>query len=96
MQLPAAVAQRRGKLLRDRDLQASIGYPIMKRADADAHRVPVKRKKITLDRPARPSEHSNAFVPEPAIDKADYEMVLGVLRNAERAGTQPQPERQAR
>jgi hypothetical protein len=38
MQLPAAVAQRRGKLLRDRDLQASIGYPIMKRPDADAHR----------------------------------------------------------
>ena len=85
MQLPAAVAQRRGKLLRDRDLQASIGYPIMKRPDADAHRVPVKRKKITLDRPARPSEHSNAFVPEPAIDKADYEMVLAVLRNARNA-----------
>jgi len=84
-QLPAAVAQRRAKLLRDRDLQDSIGYPIMKRADANTHRVPVKRKKISPDRPARPSERSNAYVPEPAIEKADYEEVLAVLRNARNA-----------
>ncbi len=81
-QLPAAVAQRRAKLLKDRDLQASIGYPIMTRPDADSHRVPVKRKKITPDRPPRPSGHPSPYVPEPAIDKADYEEVLAVLRNA--------------
>jgi hypothetical protein len=84
-QIPGAVAQRRAKLLRDRDLQASIGYPIMKRADADSHSIPVKRKKITPSRPMPPSGHSNAFVPEPAITDADYEAVLTVLRSARNA-----------
>jgi hypothetical protein len=84
-QLPAAVAQRRAKLLRDRELQASIGYPIVKRPDADSHSVPVKRKTITPARPRRPSGHLIAFVPEPAIDEADYEAVLAVLRNARNA-----------
>jgi hypothetical protein len=46
-QLLVAVAQRRAKLLRDRDLQASIGYPIMKRQDADSYTVPLRRKRIT-------------------------------------------------
>ena len=84
-QLPAAVAQRRAKLLRDRDLQASIGYPIMKRSDADSYSVPLKPRKIVPDRPARPSGRSNAYVPETAIDDADYEAVLAVLRNARNA-----------
>jgi hypothetical protein len=84
-QLPAAVAQRRAKLLKDRALQASIGYPIMKRPDADSHSVPVKRRKIPLDRPARHPGQSNAWVPEPAINEADYESVLAVLRNARNA-----------
>jgi hypothetical protein len=84
-QLPAAVAQRRAKLLRDRDMQASIGYPIMKRPDADSYSVPLKPKKIIPDRPTRPSGRSNAYIPEPAIDDADYEEVLAVLRNARNA-----------
>lgn len=84
-QLPAAVAQRRAKLLGDRDLQASIGYPIMKRPDADGYSVPVMRKKINPGRPERPSGRSNVYVPEPAIDEADYEAVLAVLRNARNA-----------
>lgn len=81
-QLASAVTQRRTKLLMDRDLQASIGYPIMKRPDADSHRVPVKRKKIAPGRQTRPSGRPNAYVPEPAIDKADYEVILAILRNA--------------
>lgn len=84
-QLPAAVAQRRAKLLRDRDMQASIGYPIMKRPDADSYSIPVKRRKITPGRQARPSGCSNAYVPEPTIDEADYEAVLAVLRSARNA-----------
>jgi hypothetical protein len=84
-QLPAAVTQRRARLLKDRDIQASIGYPIMKRPDADSHDIPLKRRKIGPDRPARPSGPWNAYVPEPAIDEADYEAVLTVLRNARNA-----------
>jgi hypothetical protein len=84
-QLPAAVAQRRVKLLSDRDMQASIGYPIMNRPDADSYSIPVKRRKITPGRQARPSGRSNAYVPEPTIDEADYEAVLAVLRSARNA-----------
>ncbi len=84
-QLAAAVAQRRAKLLRDRDLQASIGYPIMKRPDADSYSVPLKPRKITPSRPVRPAGGSNAYVPEPVIDDAEYETVLAVLRNARNA-----------
>ena len=75
-QLPALVAERRAKLLRDRDLQASIGFPIMKRPDVDNYSVPLKRKKTTLGRLATPSGRPNAHVPEPAIDDDDYEAVL--------------------
>lgn len=84
-QLPAGVAQRRAKLLQQRDLPASIGYPLMKRADADSHSVPVKRRTMHSARPARPSGHSNAYVPEPVIEAADYEAALAVLRNARNA-----------
>lgn len=81
-QLPAAVARRRAKLLEDRDLGTTIGYPVKKRPDAASYSVPLTRRQITLGRPARPSERSNAYVPEPAIDDADYEAVLEVLRSA--------------
>jgi hypothetical protein len=84
-QLPAAIAQRRAKLLKDRDLQASIGYPIMKRSDAGSHNVPLKRRQIAPSGSTRPSVNSNAYVPEPTIDDADYEAVLAVLRNARNA-----------
>jgi len=84
-QLSVAITQRRTKLLNDRDLQASIGYPIMKRPDADSYSVPLRRTKITPSRAPRPSGRSNAYVPEPAIDEADYEAVLAVLRNARNA-----------
>lgn len=81
-QLPAAVARRRAKLLEDRDLGASIGYPTKKRPEATSYSVPLMRRQITLGRPARPSERPNGYVPEPAIDDADYEAVLEVLRSA--------------
>jgi hypothetical protein len=84
-QLPAAVAQRRAKLRADRRLGASIGYPIKKRPDADSYSVPVTRRKIVLGRPAIAAERRNAYVPEPAIDDADYEAVLTVLKNARNA-----------
>jgi hypothetical protein len=84
-QITAAIARRRAKLLKDQAIEASIGYPITRRPDADTYRVPVKRRTITPGRPARPSGRSNAYVPEPTIDEADYEAVLAVLRNARNA-----------
>jgi hypothetical protein len=83
-QIPVAVAERRAKLLNDQNLHASIGYPITKRPDASSHKVPLSRRKIAPD-PARPPERSNTYAPEPAIDDADYQAVLAVLRNARNA-----------
>lgn len=80
-QIPTWVAGRRAKLLEDRNLQASIGYPIRKRPDAATYSVPIKRVKIIPHRPAR----SNPYVPEPALAEADYEAALTVLRNARNA-----------
>ena len=84
-QLAAAVARRRAKLEEDRLLGTSIGYPIKKRPDADSYSVPLTRRKLTLGRSAHRSEGPNAYVPEPAIDDADYEAVLTVLKNARNA-----------
>ena len=46
-QIPAAVARRRAELRKEQNLKASIhasiGYPIMRRPDADSYSVPLKR-----------------------------------------------------
>jgi hypothetical protein len=81
-QLATAVAQRRAKLLKDRGILSTIGYPIMKRPDADNYAAPVKRRQIIPNRTARPSGCANPFVSEPGIEDDDYEAVLAVLRNA--------------
>jgi hypothetical protein len=77
-------AERRTKLLADRDVHANIGFPIRRRADADTHRVPVVRRPV---RPVRPpaSAPRKAFTPEPVLDKADYEAALKVLQNTRNA-----------
>jgi hypothetical protein len=84
-QIPAAVTQRRAKLLNDRNLHASIGYPIKKRPDASSYSVPVTRKKVTPAQRPRSSARPNPYVPEPALADADYEAALAVLRNARNA-----------
>jgi hypothetical protein len=80
------VAQRRAKLLADRQLQASIGYPINRRADADVYSVPIVRKRITPMRsPGQPTAPHKPFAPEPILADADYEAALDVLRNSRNA-----------
>lgn len=83
--IPAAVTQRRAKLLHDRNLHASIGYPIRKRPDASSYSVPIKRRKIAAGRPAAQTAQPNPYIPEPALAEADYEAALAVLRNARNA-----------
>ncbi|MFC0039524.1 hypothetical protein [Actinomadura rayongensis] len=83
--VPQLVAQRKAELLAQRNLQAELGFPIRRRADAGTYSVPVKRREI------RPTEHSGSragskpFTPEPAMADADYEAALQALghqRNA--------------
>lgn len=84
-QLPAALAQRKAKLLKDLEVQARIGYRLQRRADADRYSVPVRRR--TLDPRCRPAASAPASqpAPEPVLDDADYEAALAVLRNARNA-----------
>src|SRR5262249_14344384 len=37
---------RRGEILRERELDAAIGFPVRRRPDASRYAVPVRRKKI--------------------------------------------------
>lgn len=83
-QLPGLVAQRRAKLLKDRQLNASIGFPVRRRSDADTYAVPIRRVAMpVLSTPA--AGRGSQFEPEPAIADADYEVVLKVLLNMRNA-----------
>jgi hypothetical protein len=77
-----AVAQRKAKLLADRQLEAGLGFPVRQRPDASRYAVPVNRRKI--ETPRRPTA-SGPFQPEPVLPETQYEQALGVLRNARNA-----------
>ncbi len=81
-QVSSAVAERRAKLLADRQLEAGLGFPVRQRADATQFSVPVSRR--TIEAPRRPTA-SGPFQPEPVLPEAQYEQALGVLRNARNA-----------
>jgi hypothetical protein len=78
----SAIVQRRGRLLADRRLEASLGFPVMQRPDASQYSVPVARRK--LDIPRRPVANGPSQ-PEPVLPEAQYEQALAVLRNARNA-----------
>jgi hypothetical protein len=79
--ITSAVAQRRAKLLADRQLEASLGFPVRQRPDASQFSVPVARRKVE---PRRPTA-TGPFQPEPVLPEAQYEQALVVLRNARNA-----------
>lgn len=81
-QVSSAVAQRKGRLLADRMLEASLGFPVRQRADAARYAVPVVRRQI--ETPRRPVA-TGPFQPEPVLPDAQYEQVLAVLHNARNA-----------
>lgn len=82
--VPGMVAQRREQLLAVRNMQAEIGYPIHRRADADTYAVPIRRRTV---RPTRQpaASHRASFKPEPAMAEQDYQAALRVLRNQRNA-----------
>jgi hypothetical protein len=84
-QLQTAVIQRKAKLLADRNIQASIGYAIKRRPDAETFSVPIVRTRVIPQPRRATSAAANPYVPEPALADADYEAALAVLRNARNA-----------
>jgi hypothetical protein len=80
--ITSSVAQRRARLLADRNLEAGVGFPVRQRPDAAKYAVPVVRRKIVVAQ--RPVAHG-PFQPEPFLPDAQYQQALEVLRNARNA-----------
>ena len=73
------IEQRRERLLRDQNLVASLGFKLKQRGDASkTYRASDVRRKIT---PRPPQASSMPYKPEPALDDADYEHILEVIKN---------------
>jgi hypothetical protein len=80
-QLPTAarrtVEGRRARLLKQRNVTASLGYPLRRREMPTTYAAPSVRRKIMP--PPAPSVAS--FKPEPALGMDDYEHILSVTQN---------------
>jgi hypothetical protein len=76
-QIQAFIEARKQKLLNDRGLVSSLGFPIRKRDDApDTYAVPIARKKIVT----LPVSGSTApYIPEPELAMEQYEQILSVI-----------------
>lgn len=70
---------RRDRFLRDQGIAAHLRFPLKRREDAPTNfSVPEVRRKV---RPKPPVASAKPFVPEPALDKAEYEHILQVIRS---------------
>jgi hypothetical protein len=73
------IQQRKNKLLADANLAATIGFPIKRRyGAATTYAVPVQKRKPKIERPSAPA---GPFQPEPVLAMAEYEEILGIVRN---------------
>lgn len=73
------VAQRRDKILANRGLASSLGFPMRERENVPkTYSVPDVRRKPPV-RP--PVASSKPFKPEPALDAKEYEHILSVIDN---------------
>ena len=72
------IESRRQKILNDRGMVASLGFPLRKRENATAtYSAPVARKKIN----SPPQASTAPFLPEPALDMGIYEQILNIMSN---------------
>ena len=73
------IAERRDRLLKSQGMAAALGYRMRRRTDAPSTYVtPTVRKKPAI---ARTASAGKPFKPEPALDMAEYEHILGVISN---------------
>ena len=74
-----ALNARREKLLQDRNLVQSIGFPLRRRQNPPStFTVPDVKRRIT---PPKPSATSAGVNPEPTLDMNEYEDILSILSN---------------
>ncbi|MBI4939045.1 MAG: hypothetical protein HY846_12680 [Nitrosomonadales bacterium] len=75
----AAIEQRRGKLLKDRNLLGDLGFKIKAReGEARTYTAPEVRRKLT---PSLPAASTTPYKPEPTLANADYEHILSVIQS---------------
>lgn len=75
----AAIEQRRGKLLKDRNLLGDLGFKIKEReGESRTYAAPEVRRKLA---PTLPPAGSTPYKPEPTLANADYEHILSVIQN---------------
>ncbi|MCE1244865.1 hypothetical protein [Oryzomicrobium sp.] len=75
----SAIEQRRGKLLKDRNLLGDLGFKIKEReGEFRTYAAPEVRRKLT---PTLPPASSTPYKPEPVLADADYEHILSVIQN---------------
>jgi len=72
------VDQRKQKLLKDRGLVASLGFPLRPRKnEPGTYSSPQVKRKVV---PRPPEASTKPYVPEPAIEAAEYENILTIIR----------------
>lgn len=75
----AAIEQRRGKLLKDRNLLGDLGFKIKERnSQSRTYTAPEVRRKLS---PALPPASSTPFKPEPTLETADYDHILSIIQS---------------
>ena len=73
------ITARREKLLRDRGIVESLGFPLRRRSDVPrTYASPEVRRRIT---PRFPSPSSEPYKPDPTLTVDDYEHILTVIQS---------------
>jgi len=77
------VRERRAEALRRRNSIASLGIPMRQSGNASqTYPIPLHPKKIVVRKPDAPS---NTFVPDPAMEDADYQKIITLLHDTGRS-----------
>ena len=73
------IAARREKLLRDRGVVESLGFPLRRRSGVPmTYATPDIKRRIV---PRLPSISAQPYTPEPTLDMAEYEHILSIIAN---------------
>lgn len=76
--IKSTIENKRKKALAATSAVAGLGIPIRQKGSQPEFTIPVKRKKISVQRPSVPTEK---YQPEPVLDDKEYEHILNVLRS---------------
>lgn len=73
------VSKRKGRILANAGMVASLGLPIKRREGAPStYAVPVSRRRPRVERPRVPEQ---GFAPEPTLALEEYEHILSIIRS---------------